>query len=172
MSDVQWHPEQRGMRVDPMFWTLVQASLYESSRYARIGLFPHAVLSIPSMGNVIRQELQLPPQPPAQPQQLPPSDPSLQSPFASLASLGTSPTEFSYSALLGSAPRMELTQLQAHSSQFGTTPPSLPELPLPSASGPQLQISQPLTSGQPPDSSAAPSASAVLELSATGLVQL
>ena len=67
---------------------------------------------------------------------------------------------------------MELTQLQAHSLQFDTTPPSLPELPLPSASGPQLQISQPLTSGQPPDSSAAPSASAVLELSATGLVQL
>ena len=61
VSDVQWHPEQRNMRVDPMFWTLVQASLYESSRYARIGLFPHAVLSIPSMGNVIRQELQLPP---------------------------------------------------------------------------------------------------------------
>ena len=57
MSDVLWHPEQRGTRVNPRFWTLVQASLYESSRYARIRLFPHAVLSIPRMGNVIRQNL-------------------------------------------------------------------------------------------------------------------
>ena len=45
------------MRVDPRFQTLDQASLYESSRAAGMGLFPHAVLAIPRMGNVIQRNL-------------------------------------------------------------------------------------------------------------------
>jgi len=47
---------------------------------------------------------------------------------------------------------MEFTQLSARSLQFDTSPPSFPEISLPSGPVPQLQISQLLTSGQPPDS--------------------
>ena len=43
--------------MDPRFQTLVQASLYESSRAAGMGLFPHVVLPLPRMGNVIQHNL-------------------------------------------------------------------------------------------------------------------
>jgi len=56
-TPAQWQPEQQDERVDPRFQTLDQASLYESSRAAGMGLFPHFVLSIPRMGNVIQQNL-------------------------------------------------------------------------------------------------------------------
>ena len=57
LSDSQWQPEERDVRVDPRFQTLVRASLYESSRAAGMGLFPHTVLPLPRMGNVIQHNL-------------------------------------------------------------------------------------------------------------------
>ena len=55
---MQWQPEQRDPHVDRRFWTLVQASLYQSYRRAEMGVFKHAVLSIPRMGLVAGRSVQ------------------------------------------------------------------------------------------------------------------
>jgi len=99
----------------------------------------------------LRQQFQLA-RPPVVSQALPSTDTSLQSPFATLGTLSTSPLDFSYSELLASQPRMEMTQLQARTLHFDT-PPRLPDLPPPSGPAPSAPVSQIQTSGQPPISS-------------------
>ena len=58
VTSLRWHPEARDTRVDRRFWTLVQASLYESYRQAGMGLFRHAVLCIPKMSLVVQRNIQ------------------------------------------------------------------------------------------------------------------
>jgi hypothetical protein len=53
----RWFPEQRDTRVDRRFWTLVQASLYQSYRAAHFDMFPHAVLSLPRIGTVLGENV-------------------------------------------------------------------------------------------------------------------
>ena len=64
-----------------------------------------------------------------------------------------------------------MSQLPARTLEFDSTPPALPELPAASAPSAPTPVSQDLTSGQPPHSSAAAPSSALPELSATCLVQ-
>lgn len=45
----EWHPGQRDPRVDQRFWTLTQASLYESYRQRGNRLFPHRLIDWESL---------------------------------------------------------------------------------------------------------------------------
>ena len=53
----QWQPPQRDPIVDRRFWTLLQASFYESFRVAGIGLHRHSVLDYPQISTAAHQDV-------------------------------------------------------------------------------------------------------------------